>query len=183
MKQATNISNAFCAFTLLSVLVTGMAITESATAQVNMETQWNTVCNSGFAGTWIIGNSCDLGAATDLHTDDAMVVQCDSSTGRYSIDFFAADASGSDAIRYPLCPGNGRLVSNASGELVLRCNYWEAADNVARQLDLQLQPSSEPNIRSISWQAIDLDNPNVVCGVAGRPEGGTDVGSGGQTIE
>jgi len=194
MKQATKISHSLSAMAIsamatFSVLMTGTLTTESVSAQDTMQSQLYNVCNSGYAGTWIIGNSCDLGAATDLQTDDAMVVQCDSQTGAWSIDFYQepADADPNDpvsqATRFPLCPGNGRLTSNADGDLVLRCNYWEAVDNVAKQLELQLQPSSEPNIRSISWQASELDNPNVICGVAGRPEGNTGVGSGGQTVD
>lgn len=188
MKSRTNISKHLSVLTMMSVLLTGAMALETATAQNLMDAQISNTCHSGFTGTWIIGNACDLGGRTNLKTDDAMVVQCDADTKLWSVDFYEEPANAdpndpiSQATRYPLCPGNGRLLTNADGELVLRCNFWESVDNVAKQLELQPQASTEPNIKSISWQSSELENPNVVCGIAGRPESGTDVGSGGQTI-
>jgi len=189
MKKRTNTMRRLSALGLLSTLVTTTMTLNTVIAQDNMHVELDKGCNAGFAGTWIIGNACDVGGNTNLKTDDAIVLQCDSVDGSWSVDFFEEPADAdpnapfAQAIQYALCPGNGKLDFNADGDMVLRCNFWEAVDNVTKQLEFSLQPDTEPNIRSISWLSRELNNPNMVCGVAGRPESGTDVGSGGQTTE
>ena len=144
-------------------------------------------CGLPLTGLWIIGDACDLGSSTDLQTSDAIDIQCNSQTGKWTVDFYQEPANAdpndpiSQATRIPLCPGNGRVISNADGDLVLSCSYWESQDNVARELMIQPQPSTVPNVHSMSWMARDIDNPNVVCGIHGRPNAGTGVGSGQHT--
>lgn len=147
------------------------------------------VCHSGFGGTWIIGDVCALGNRMELKTDDAIDIQCDGQTGRWSVDFYVEPAGVdlndpvSQATRYGLCPGNGYLGEDEDGQPVLRCNYWEPASHVTKQLEFALQPSTKPGIKHMSWLSRELDNPNVVCGIVNRGDDGSASGSGGQTID
>lgn len=144
-------------------------------------------CQSGFAGTWVIDKVCDLGSV-DLRAQDAIDIQCDAKTGQWSVDFYAEpvgadlDSPASQATRHALCPGNGRLVKGEDARMLLQCNYWDATDNISKQLEFALQGITEPDIESMRWLSREMENPNVVCGVAGRGEGGGDSGSSGRTI-
>lgn len=174
-------------FFLLTGLVLGTVTIDSASAQISntIVAQAKNSCSAGYTGTWIIGNTCDLGSATDLKRDDAIDVQCNVSNGQWSVDFYQEpemiDGNISQATHYPICPGNGYITS-INGRQVLKCDYWESVDNVVKQLELKLEPTVEVGIRSMSWLARETDNPNVVCGVAGRPDDGSATGSSGQTI-
>lgn len=183
MKAHTKLFRAGSSAWLATLILTSIGTMDLARAQ----DAYSKSCGLPLTGLWIIGDACDLGSSTNLQSNDAIDIQCDSQTGRWSVDFYQEPAGAdpndpvSQATRIPLCPGNGRVVSNADGELVLSCSYWESTDNVARELVIQPQPSTQPNVHSMSWLARDLDNPNVVCGIHGRPDAGTGVGSGGQT--
>ncbi len=183
MKARSNMFNVFSGSLLATTLLVSMSFMDLARAQDMLSKN----CGLPLTGLWIIGTACDLGSSTDLQSNDAIDIQCDTQTGQWTVDFYQEPAGAdpndpvSQARRIPLCPGNGRVVSNADGELVLSCNYWESQDNVARELVIQPQASTQANVQSMSWLARDIDNPNVVCGIHGRPDAGTGVGSGGQT--
>lgn len=173
----------------LSVCMLTMLLFGTASAQDYLNVDASKACSAGYSGTWIIGDVCDLGNRIDLKTDDAIDIQCDNQTGRWNIDFYEEPANAdpndlvSQATRYALCPGNGYLAKGDNGQPVLRCNYWEPASNVAKQLEFELQAITDPGIRNISWLTRELDNPNVVCGIAGRPEGDRDKGTGNNVVE
>jgi len=140
-------------------------------------------CQGGYAETWIVGQSCFVGQSVDVKTDDAIHVSCNADN-KYSIAFFVepagTDPATSNAVQHDVCPGNGYITTNVDGEEVLRCNFWESSDNVAKQIDIQLQPAAYGETgRSMAWKVSELDNPNVVCGVSGRPgDDGDTAGSG-----
>ncbi len=192
MKTCTSMSkqlNRLPVMWILAVLLIGSVGLETVKAQGYMDIATSNACNAGYSGVWIIGNVCDLGGSINIKTDDAIDIQCDNQTDRWSIDFYEepADADpnapASQATRYRLCPGNGYLAKDADGRQVLRCNFWESVDNVAKQLEFELQTITDPNIRAVSWLTRELDNPNVICGIAGRGDDGSASGSGGQTID
>ncbi len=158
---------------LISSLITGSAV--FADEKFSRPSS----CNAGFADTWIIANTCDLGGRTNLKTDDAFDISCDSSSGKWTVEFYEEpegldlnSMTSSQAVRYQVCPENGYLDINARGELVLRCNFWEATDNVAKQLEFKMvsQNGIGGGMREILWKSREIENPNVVCGAAGRPE-------------
>ncbi len=143
-------------------------------------------CSSGYAETWIVGQSCFIGSSADVKTDDAIHISC-SGNNEYSIAFYlepanSDPAAGSQAVAHKVCPGNGYITSNADGEQVLRCNFWESSDNIAKQLDIQLQPLvTGQSGRSMNWKVSEQENPNVVCGVSGRPNDDSDTAGSGRT--
>lgn len=140
-------------------------------------------CDTDYTETWIVGESCFVGLSVDVQSDDAIHVSCNASN-EYSIAFFiepaGSDPATSNAVQHDVCPGNGYITTNVDGEEVLRCNFWESTDNVAKQIDIQLQPQAYgESIRTMSWKVSELDNPNVVCGISGRPgDDGDTAGSG-----
>jgi len=140
-------------------------------------------CSAGYAETWIIGQSCFVGNSMDVKTDDAIHISC-ADNNEYSIAFYiepaGSDSATSNAVQHKVCPGNGYITRNADGEQVLRCNFWESVDNIAKQLEVQLQPAAYGESgRSMSWKVSEVDSPNVVCGVSGRPNDNSEtVGSG-----
>jgi len=140
-------------------------------------------CSAGYAETWIIGQSCFVGNSMDVKTDDAIHISC-ADNNEYSIAFYiepaGSDPATSNAVQHKVCPGNGYITRNADGEQVLRCNFWESVDNIAKQLEVQLQPAAYGESgRSMSWKVSEVDSPNVVCGVSGRPNDNSEtVGSG-----
>jgi len=167
-------------FALTSILLAAATISQSIAQEVGVSVN---ACSSGYAETWIVGQSCFVGQSVDVKTDDAIHVSCNADNA-YSIAFFVepagTDPATSNAIQYDVCPGNGHITTNVDGEEVLRCNFWESSDNVAKQIDIQLQPAAYGETgRSMNWKVSELDNPNVVCGVSGRPgEEGDTAGSG-----
>ena len=166
-----------------ALLLTSMIGPALAQQAVDQDAIAADACTAGYAETWIIGQSCFVGRSMDVKTNDAIHISC-AGNNDYSIAFFiepaGSDPATSNAVQHDVCPGNGYITRNADGEQVLRCNFWESVDNVAKQLEVQLQPAAYGETgRSMSWQASELDNPNVVCGVSGRPNDDSEtVGSG-----
>ncbi len=161
---------------LISSLITGSAVF------ADEKFDHKASCDAGFADTWIIGKSCDLGGHTNIKVYDAINIDCDASSGKWSVEFFEEpigvgldNMTSSNAVRYQLCPANGYLDFNTKGELVLRCNFWEPVDNVTKQLEFEMSSQNGIGVgmREILWKATEIDNPNVICGISGRPEGGT----------
>ncbi len=146
------------------------------------------VCEAGYADTWIVGATCDLGSSIDIKENDAIDIQCNIQTKGWSVDFYVEppgtdpNSTVSQAVQHTVCPGNGYLAVDADDNLVLQCNYWDGLDQVARQLEIALLPVAEPGIKSMRWLSREVDNPNVVCGIAGRPEDGTAVGGSGNIV-
>lgn len=172
-------------FLVLTVLLCGVVMT-TARAQNELVAGSASACDAGFAETWIIGSACDLGGKTDIKANDAIHIQCDTKTERWTIEFYEEPAindpqSPSESTRYEICPGNGFLTKNANGKPMLQCNFWEPESNVAKQLEFVLEPITNPRVRSMRWLSRERDNPNVICGIAGRP-GDDDTASRGQTI-
>lgn len=170
----------------VAVLV-GLIVSTNASAQNYASAHKGKQCNAGYTGTWIIGDACDLGGNTNIKTNDAIDIQCDANSGQWSVDFYQepanADPNGaSQAERLAVCPGNGFITKAEGGRLRLQCNFWESVNNVVKQLEFKLEPVATANIVNMSWLTRDQDDPNVVCNVAGRPEGGEGTGSAGQTI-
>jgi len=168
---------------LLTTIICPNAIINQSMAQ-NPSSLNN--CNGGYAETWIVGRSCFVGQSVDVKTDDAIHISCHANNA-YSIAFFVepagSDPSTSNAVQHDVCPGNGYITNNADGEEVLRCSFWESADNVAKQLEVKLQTAEPAEYgnpgRTMNWKVTELDNPNVVCGVSGRPgDEGETAGSG-----
>ncbi len=165
---------------LLLTSMVGSAVAQQVIAQ---DIQSARACTSGYAETWIIGQSCFVGNSMDVKTDDAIHISC-AGNNEYSIAFYiepaGSDPATSNAVQHNVCPGNGYITRNADGEQVLRCNFWESVDNVAKQLEVQLQPAAYGESgRSMSWKVSEVDNPNVVCGISGRPDDESEtVGSG-----
>ena len=181
-------SSACCTAALLAVFLTVCMgiLANAAMAQDRLNLKPVSLlksCNAGFAETWIVGQSCFVGRSIAVKTNDAIHISC-AGNDVYSIALFVepagSDPATSNAVAHEICPGNGRITRNADGDQVLRCNFWESVENVAKQLEVKLQSSvSGTNIRSMSWKVSELDNPNVVCGVSGRPNDDSDtVGSG-----
>ena len=135
-----------------AVLVAGLIVSTQGMAQQHEASFIHArQCNTGYEGTWIIGRTCDLGGATNIKTDDAIHVQCDIRTGRWSIDFYEepttnTSSTGSQAQRLAVCPGNGFITKTEDGREILQCNYWESVDNVAKQLEFELEPAINANI-------------------------------------
>lgn len=143
----------------------------------------NASCGIGLADTWIITRQCNLGGGTNIKVDDAINIQCDVNTQLWTVEFYeeVQDASNNQSIRYEVCPGNGYLDVNDSGQMVMRCNYWESDNNLRKQLVFAMdEPVIQSNYgeKSMTWTVIDRDNPNMACGIAARPESGTGSGSG-----
>lgn len=171
--------------TIATGLLGSPAGLERAWAGDGLKQDATSACQSGFAGIWVIDKVCDLGSL-DLNVQDAIDIQCNAQTGQWSVDFYAEPAgtdSDSQAIKHPVCPGNGRLVKGENEQILLQCNYWDAADNISKQLEFALQGITEPGVETMRWLSREMNNPNVVCGVAGRGEGGGDDGSSGRTID
>lgn len=172
------------------VLLLGMVFCTAGFAQngEGFKTGAMKSCAAGYEATWIISRACDLGGGLVMQTNDAIDIQCDDVTGRWSADFYqepvGADTSApvSEATRHAVCPGNGYITKTEGGRKVLRCNFWEATNNVAKQLEFELLPLTRPGIREMQWLSREVASPNVVCGISGRPEGGRDTGSGGHSI-
>lgn len=173
-------------FLVLMVFVCGVVMT-TARAQEELIGGLNNACDAGFAETWIIDSACELGGQTNIKANDAIHIQCDTQTKRWSIDFYVEPTSTNpqspdQSTRYEVCPGNGFLTKSADGKPMLQCNFWEAEANVAKQLEFVLEPITDPAIRTMRWLSRERDNPNVVCGIAGRPDDGTVGASSGRTI-
>ena len=172
-------------FALTATLIVTGVISPGAIIAVSMANDAVPVhsCDTDYTETWIVGQSCFVGLSVDVQTDDAIHVSCNADN-EYSIAFFVepagTDPATSNAIQHDVCPGNGYITTNVDGEEVLRCNFWESTDNVAKQIDIQLQPAAYGETgRSMAWKVSELDNPNVVCGVSGRPgQEGDTAGSG-----
>lgn len=171
----------------LAILVFASFMTSAVQASdgfLNILPEAKSICEVGFADTWIINQSCDIGGPTNIKTDDAIHIQCDSVTKKWSIDFYEEpanadpDAASSQAVRRAVCPGNGYLAKGADGKLILQCNYWESESNVAKQLEFELVPQNGSNHRSMRWLSRDINNPNVVCEIAGRADDSVIGGAG-----
>ncbi len=190
IKRTSTISDSLPSLKKNSIIVAllfGFFITSTALASdhfLNVSPNIKSTCSEGFADIWIVGQACDIGGNTNIKADDAIHIQCDSATQKWSVDFYEepvnADSTGSSsqAIRHTVCPGNGYLAENADGKLVLQCNYWEPTSNVSKQLEFELMPSAGSAHRSMRWLSRDIDNPNTVCGVAGRADDSVIVGTG-----
>ncbi len=172
------------------VLLFGLIFSAATLAQSGQGFKAGAVksCAAGYEATWIISRACDLGGGLVMQADDAIDIQCDDVTGRWSADFYqepvGADTNTaiSQATRHAVCPGNGYITKAEDGRAVLRCDFWQATNNVSKQLEFELLPSTRPGIREMRWLSREVANPNVVCGISGRPEGGRDTGSGGHSI-
>lgn len=129
-------------------------------------------CETDFAETWIVTQSCDLGTVADVKVNDAINIHCDSNTNRWTIELYLEPSAGEpgNAVAYNICPGNGYVVKTGEGQTALHCQYWQADINKVKRLEFELQPVTDPNIRHMDWLVRDMDDPNVVCGIAGRPE-------------
>ncbi len=177
---------------IITWLLYSLAVINTASANNLLDTLLTdaSACSTGYADIWIVTRTCDIGSSTDIKVDDAIHIQCDTATSQWSVDFYAEPAGAdpniitSDAIRYPICPGNGYLELNEAGNLVMRCNFWEAQDNLVKQLEFEMDKITEQGYsgeRTMQWKVIERDNPNVVCGTSGRPDNGSDTG-GSRTI-
>lgn len=189
-KRTSTISDALSSTKRISIIVAllfGFFITNTALASdnfLNVSPGIKSTCSAGFADIWIIGQACDIGGSTNIKADDAIHVQCDTATQTWSVDFYeepvnadSNDAS-SQATRHAVCPGNGYLTKNPDGKLVLQCNYWESTSNVSKRLEFELMPSTGSGHRGMRWLSRDIDNPNTVCGIAGRADDSVIVGTG-----
>lgn len=165
---------------ILPTILFSAGISSAVAQQIDVLPGKESACDVGYAETWVIGSACDLGGRTDIKSDDAIHIQCDTKTGRWSVDFYEEQAN-SQSVRYEICPGNGFLTKSKSGKPMLQCNFWEPNDNVAKQLEFELEPVINSSIKSMSWRSYERDNPNVVCGVAGRPSD-PDTGGSSHTI-
>lgn len=165
----------------LPTLICGAGISSAIAQQIDLSLATGSACDIGYAETWIIDSACDLGGRTDIKANDAIHIQCDAKTERWSVDFYEEQADNSQSVRYEICPGNGFLTKSKDGKPMLQCNFWEPNDNVSKQLEFVLEPVADPRVRSVRWLSRETDNPNVVCGFAGRP-GDTETASRGETV-
>lgn len=184
MNLRTSISsiklcNPLCVSMAAMCILTALTFSPAfATDTLNLSFSNNgpAACQAGFANTWIVTQSCDLGKSADVKVNDAINIYCDATNGNWTVEFYLEPlgnigaGQGSQAVAYSICPGNGRLVKTADADVMLQCNYWDSGVNTVKQLELELQPVTSAGVRQMDWLVREVDNPNVVCGISGRPE-------------
>lgn len=179
MKGFTKVSDAnglskyctkYVVFFLLNFMLISIASAQSVIANS---------CTADFDGLWIIDQACQVDSSINVKSGDAININCND--GAYSISFFIEPEDGasqkSDAVEYGFCPGNAQ-VNFVEGQNVLSCNFWGAGDQVAKQLEVSNLVSEASGQNWISWLVRDIDNPNRVCGISGRPDDGKGTGTG-----